>query len=117
MNLEGAMKLMERSYKAIARQIDDPAKDEATLKAISGLQSGAATSKGLMPKEVEEKTGDEKAAAATKYRKMMLDVLKTSIEVEEALIAGDRAAAKSALKKLHEMEEDGHKVFRPDDHD
>jgi hypothetical protein len=115
-SLESAMKQMERSYKALARQLDDPSKDEQSLRAISMLQAGAATSKGMVPHTIEEKPEAERPAALADYRKMMLEVLKISIELEEKLIAGDRAAAKSALEKLHEMEEEGHKKYAPEDH-
>lgn len=115
MNLEGAMKLMERSYKAIARQIDDPGKDELTLRAISNLQSGAAASKAFLPHEVEEKSGDDRTAALAEYRKLLLETLKLAVQFEEELLAGKRDEARSTLQKIHQMEEDGHKKFRPDE--
>lgn len=116
-SLEGAMKQMERSYKALARQLEDPTKDEQSFRAISMLQAGAATSKGMMPHIIEDKPEAERPAAMADYRKMMLEVLKTSIEVEDKLVAGDRAGAKAALEKLNKMAEDGHKKYAPEDHD
>ena len=115
-SLESAMKQMERSYKALARQLEDSSKDEQSFRAISMLQAGAATSKGMIPHTIEEKPEAERPALLTEYRKQMLEVLKTAIELEEKLVAGDRAGAKASLEKLHEMEEQGHKKFAPEDH-
>lgn len=116
MSVEAAMKLMDRSYKAIARGIDDPAKDEATLKAVSNFQAGAASSKAQLPHTIEEKSGDEKAAAITEYRKLLLDLLKLAVQLEDELLAGKRAEAKATLDKIHALEEQGHKKFAHDDH-
>lgn len=110
------MKQVERSYKALARQLDDPTKDEQSLRAISMLQAGVATSKGMVPHLIEEKPEAERPALLAEYRRMLLDTLKIAVELEEKLVAGDRAAAKSLLEKLHEMEETGHKKFIPEDH-
>jgi hypothetical protein len=115
-SLEGAMKQMERSYKALARQLDDPSKDELSLRAISMLQAGVATGKGMVPHIVEEKPEAERPAFLAEYRKTMLDVLKAAIDLEEKLVAGDREGAKAALETLHKMEEDGHRKFTPEDH-
>lgn len=117
LSLEGSMKLMERSYKAIARSIDDPAKDEQTLKAIAGFQSGAAASKSFVPHQIEELPEADRAKATAEYRAMLRDVLKTSIELEDAIVAGNRDAAKAALEKLHEMEEKGHHALKVGEHD
>jgi hypothetical protein len=81
------------------------------------LQAGAATSKGMVPHTIEDKPEAERPALLTEYRKRMLEVLKKSIELEEKLLAGDRTGARAALEELHEMEEEGHKKFAPEDHD
>lgn len=114
-NLEGAMKQAERSYKALARQLDDATKDEQSLRAISMLQAGLATSKGLVPHIIEEKPEAERPAALAEYRKILLDTLKIAIDLEEKLVAGDRAGAKADLEKLHAQQEEGHKKFAPED--
>lgn len=116
-SIEGAMKQAERAYKALARQLDDASKDDQSLRAISQFQAGIAVSKGMVPHSIEDKPEADRPAALAEYRKMMLEVLKTAIDLEEKLVAGDRAAAKAALEKLHELEEQGHKKFAPEDHD
>ena len=115
-SLENSMKAMNRAYKAIGRQIDDATKDENTLKLASDLQAATAAAKGQLPDGVAKLEGEAKTKAAAKYRAAMLLSLKTTIELEEALAAGNREAAKAAYAKIDQQMKDGHKAYRVQDH-
>ena len=113
-SLEGNMKAMNRAFKTIGRQIDDATKDESTIKLAGDLESATAAAKGLLPDQLEAMEGDAKAKAAADYRRMMLQSLKDAIEMEEALIAGNREGAKAAYAKIDQQMRDGHKAYRVD---
>ena len=115
-SLEGTMKAIARAYKGIGRQLDDAQQDAATLKLISDLQAATAASKGILPPQLEGKTDDASVKAAGEYRKQMLESLKLEITMEDALVAGDRQAAKDAYGKLEAAMKEGHKDFRVKDH-
>ena len=115
-SLENSMKAMNRAYKAIGRQIDDATKDENTLKLASDLQAATAAAKGQLPDGVAKLEGEARTKAAAEYRAAMLLSLKTTIELEEALAAGDRAAAKAAYGKIDQQMKEGHKAYRVQDH-
>lgn len=111
--MEHAMEAMEDAYKAIEKQIDDASKDESTLKHIADFQAATIRAKAVVPVMVYRAEESKRAELTTKYRQMMVQVLVTATEVEEHLLAGDRAEAKQSLKELHDLEHAGHDDFRP----
>lgn len=113
-SLEGNMKAMNRAFKTIGRQIDDASKDESTLKLVSDLEAATASAKGQLPDQIAKLEGEAKTAAMADYRRMMMQSLKDAIELEEALIAGNREGAKAAYAKIDAQMRDGHKAYRVD---
>ena len=110
------MKNMNRAYKQIGRQIDDASQDVSTLKLVNDLQLATVLSKGMTPPLAGKKTGDEQKALLAEYRKHMLETLKLEIDLESAILAGDRAAAKAAYAKIEEEMKHGHKELGVDEH-
>lgn len=118
MNLEGAMKQMNRAYKALGASNFDAASRAADLGMIQTLQGALIASKGAgerlrMSDAAKAKFGDDRAKFENEFRSMMLETLIVSIEIEKAVLAGDSAQAKSLVGKLHNMEEKGHELFQP----
>lgn len=113
-SLEANMKSMNRAFKAIGRQIDDASKDAETLALVDTLQAATAAAKGQTPHNVETMEGEAKAKALAEYRQMMLQSLKDTIELEEALLAGNREAAKAAHAKIDKLMREGHRAYRVD---
>lgn len=114
-SLERAMKQMNQIVKGIDRQIDDPTKDAATLSLVNGLQAATVAAKNLYPDEIGEKTGDAKTQAINDYRARMIALLRSEISLEEAVLRGDRKAAREVLASLGQQRKDGHDAYGVDD--
>lgn len=111
-SLDASMKAMNRAYKQIGRQLEDAAQDASTLKLINDLQLATVAGKGVVPPQLAKLSAEEQKAPVAEYRKHMLNTLKYEIELESAVVAGDRAAAKAAYAKIDEEMKHGHKEFR-----
>jgi hypothetical protein len=112
-SLERAMEGMERNLKVVKDNINQPGKDPTTLDALARFQGNAAIAKTMLPPHISKLPEAERPAAAIGYRKMMIEVLKTAIEIEEAVMAGDRDKAKGGLATLEQLETVGHGEHRP----
>ena len=115
-NLHDTMERMEDTFKAIVKQMDDATQDASTLSLMGELQVATATAKNLPPDDVGELTGDAKAKAIAEYRNRMIALLRTQLELEEAILKNDRPAAKAAVASLKQQREEGHKAYDVDDH-
>lgn len=118
MNVEGAMKQMNRAYKALGESSFDAASRASDLGMVQMLQSSAVAAKGgaarmPMSDAAKQQFGEDREKFDAAFRTMMLETLLVSIELEKAVLVGDSASAKSAVAKLHEMEEKGHQLFQP----
>lgn len=118
MNVEGAMKQMNRAYKALGNSAFDESSRATDLGMIQALQSAIVAAKGgaarlPMSEAAKAKFGDDRARFDAEFRGMMLDALIASIELEKAVLEGNGASAKAGVAKLHELEEKGHELFQP----
>jgi hypothetical protein len=120
MNLEGAMKQMNASYKALNASPFDAASKAADLEAVQRLQMSAIGAKGgvgalRMSDAASKQYGGDKAAFEAAYRRKMIETAKVAIELELAILDGKADAAKALVAKLHALEESGHEVFKADE--
>ncbi len=118
MNIEGAMKQMNRAYKALGTSAFDASTRASDLGMISALQAAVVAAKGgatrlPMSEAAKAKFGDDRAKFDAEFRGMMLETLLVSIEIEKAVLEGNGATAKAGVAKLHELEEKGHELFQP----
>jgi hypothetical protein len=122
MNLEGAMKQINRSYRALKSSGFDAASRKSDLDNIQSLQGAIVAAKAgganmRMSDAAKKKFGDDRAKFETEFRTMLLETLVNSIEIEKAVLAGKGADAKGLVAKLHDMEEKGHDLFQPGEGD
>ena len=122
MNLEGAMKQLNRAYKALGNSSFDASSRQADLGMIQSMQAALVASKGSgerlkMSDAAKAKFGDDRLKFEAEFRGTMLDTLMVSIELEKAVLEGDSAKAKGLVAKLHAMEEKGHELFQPGEGD
>ena len=71
----------------------------------------------MIPKTAATQPADSKEKFVADYRKMMNEVLKSEMDLEQQLIAGDNAKAADTVKQLRGMEKDGHKAYQPPEKD
>jgi hypothetical protein len=118
MDLEGAMKQMNRATTALRSSNFDEASRPADLSAVQTLQGAVIASKGAvarlrMSDAAKARFGEDRARFEAEYRTMMLDTLIVAIELEKAVLAGDASGAKSAVARLKNMQSSGHDLFQP----
>lgn len=110
-SVEGAMKLTNRSLKALNDQIGDASKKRENLKLISDAERGIATAKALpLPDEFTKKATDEaaKSKIADDSRRELVAVLRALLDVETAIDDGKLDVAKAKLKDVLKMRDDAH---------
>lgn len=111
---EGAMKSMNRALRTLNAQIADKAKKDENLQLINDMQRGAIGAKGAKLSEkvlAEAKDEAAKAALVTKYRRQMVMLTRTLLDVESNLLDDKFDAAKADLEKAIKMRDEGHKEF------
>ncbi|MFZ4573096.1 MAG: hypothetical protein ACOYN0_01785 [Phycisphaerales bacterium] len=114
----GAMKSIGRPLKALMAQITDPAKKDENLQLINDMQRGAVMAKGAkLDEKILAKAGDAKAQAEmrTKFRRNMLTLTKTLLEVETLLLDDKLEEAKTQLESAVKMRDENHKAMGIDD--
>ena len=112
-DLHSEMEAMNKAIRTLNKTIADPKKMDANLAAVNDLQFHTIACKGIIPKTAATQPADKKDKFIADYRKGMSDVLKTELELEQQLIAGDNAKAAETVKQLRQMEKDGHAIFQP----
>jgi hypothetical protein len=121
-SFEGGMKQAGRGFKGLEKSTFTAESMNADLEAVSLIQAGMASSKGLigqvkMSDAAKKKFGTDEAAFRAELRKQLFAALKEAIVLEEAILAGKSADAKAAYERLHKAEEAGHELFQAEEKD
>jgi len=105
------MEVIEEALGKLRRSLRDEQRNEESLAHIAVLQKETLACKLLVPEVVEELAEPQRSEEKTAYRRMMVDMLASQLELEAALLDGDADAAKKAFRKLRNMEDPGHERF------
>jgi hypothetical protein len=114
-DLHSEMEAMNKAIRTLNKTITDANKKDANLAAVNDLEFHTIACKGIIPKGAATQPADVKDKYLAEYRKQMGEVLKTELELEQQVMAGDSAKAQETVKQLRQMEKDGHKIFQPPD--
>jgi Cytochrome b562 len=109
------MKTMNKSLRALKKQVADASKKDDSLALIATIKKSLEASMKLEPVKTKEVPAAEKAAYLDKYKAQMTDLAKTYDELEAAIKADKADDVKKALDKLSDQKEKGHKDFAPDE--
>ena len=109
------MKSMNKSLRALKKQVADAAKKDDNLALIASIKKNLDAAAKLEPAKTKEVPAAEKAAYLDKYKGQMADLVKTYDELEAAIKADKADDVKKALDKLADQKEKGHKDFAPDE--
>jgi soluble cytochrome b562 len=112
--LHQEMERIENGLKRIRRDAKDAAKNATTLETVLEMQDAAGKSKLMIPPITEKQPEAERAAFARDYRKQMIEVEKTLLDLELALLDGDQEKAQALIKKVSDAEDSGHEKFTED---
>lgn len=113
--LAKTMSGMNKSLRALKRQVADPAKKDDNLALVAKIKEALAEAAKLEPAQTKDIPAAEKAAYLDKYRAQITELGKTFDAIEAALKAGKGGDAKALFEKLSEQKEKGHKDFGVDD--
>jgi hypothetical protein len=114
--LHEAMEHMNAALRKADRALK--AGDAATaLAGLSEFQRNVVAAKTELPPKAETVPETERAAFVAGYRRTLIDVLRISCDVEQALVEGRLDDARVAFaEKLRPMETTGHERFTDEDH-
>lgn len=107
-----AMEGLQSATRKLNRQIKDPTKNASSLELVVEMQKHVMNAKGATPDTTAKQPADQRAAYLSDYRKRMVKLLGTLLDVEAALIDGSNEQASTHLESALEQRFQGHKIFK-----
>lgn len=114
-SVEGGMKAMGRAAEELAKTIASAEKRDENLKWVFEMQRGCAASKAspLPGKVTRDLPADaDKAKAAESMRVHLTALMRTLLDLEDAIAAGKTEEAQAIFKKVSDLAEKGHTEFK-----
>jgi len=108
------MEDMGRAFQYLRRNMNGTDNDADLLQRVATMRALATTALTLTPKQVEKAAESDRAALAATYNDHLVSLPPLLDELETAIKSGDRAAARAALKKVHDAEHAGHDALGVD---
>ena len=112
-SLHREMESMGRAFKALQKQIQDPTKNASSLALVAELQQHTVLAKNAAPPKNVEDPNADRAKSAADFHGMMLNVLRSELDLEEQLLDNQNDKAAATLKSIDELQDQGHKEFQP----
>jgi hypothetical protein len=110
-----AMRDMQQVWTRLSKEDVDPAQKDAALTDILLMQRDTAIAKTGIPGPVRRLSGDAKAKALGEYRALITKLLKTFLDLEDAIAAGNADTVKTLSEQVKQIEKDGHAQFAPEE--
>ncbi len=111
-DLEDLMHEMEDHYKALKKQVAQAEYQTDSLERIVLFQRLSLLAKTMTPPVIHRLPSDQRASKLTAYRKTMNQLIHRLSDLEAALLEGRFDDAPALLKKVHDVEDDGHAMFK-----
>ncbi len=111
-DLEDLMHEMENHYQALKMQVAKPEYKADSLERIVLFQRLSLLAKPMTPPVIHRIAADELPAKLAAYRKTMNQLIHRLSDLEAALLEGRFEDAPALLKKVHDVEDDGHAMFK-----
>jgi cytochrome c556 len=111
--LGGKMEKIGGAFRKLRNLVKDPTKSADALAQVAIIKENATAAAKLEPKLKETKPAADQAKFVADFQAKMKDFLADVGKLEDALKAGDNAAAQKLVDTLFSDEKDGHKAFRP----
>jgi soluble cytochrome b562 len=109
------MEQLNGAWRKLRRQAADPASNAASLELVAVIQAAGEKALTLQPARVEDVPAADREKFVQDYRKGLQGFLAQVGKLEEALKAGDNAAATELIQKIGALQKEAHKEFkRPD---
>lgn len=112
-NIEKYMDAIDGAMRKLKAKVAEPKLDiEAGLPLILTVQENVVLSKKGIPPKSKKLEGEAKAQFMLGYSKMLNEVLRGAIDLEEAFLDGNTQAAGEAYGKLLVLKKKGHDGFK-----
>jgi len=105
------MEQLDAAMEFLKRSILDAAQDARSLEQVVIAEQACLASKQRTPRMAAGLPDAERARFVADYRRGMIALLAGLLELETALLDGDRERARAAWKKLDRMKDEGHDAF------
>ncbi|MCA2985407.1 MAG: cytochrome b562 [Gemmatimonas sp.] len=106
------MAAMNTAFKAVGRQVEDPAKNASTLEQIAIIETNAKASLTLEPEKKAKVPTGEQAKFVSDYQAEMKQLLATVEKLKAAVKAGNNAEAVKIVDDMKAAQRQGHREFR-----
>ncbi len=121
-NFVGAMKQMNRGYKALEKSAFDAGSKAQDLANIQMVEAGIVNAKGMistvkMAPQAKAKYGEDVAKYEADMRAQLLATLTVAMTLENAIIRGDAVEAKTMVSKLDQEQDEGHDMFKREENE
>jgi len=110
------MKGMNRAFRQLKDSVGAAASKDENLRLIGDIQRGVVQSKGMTPPG--KGVADEKKAAHTEeYRRVQIELLKLTIDLESQTMDGKVKDAEATFAKVEKLKDEAHTKFGGSEHD
>lgn len=106
------MENMGRAFRALNREVSDPAKNEDALRQVATIRTNADAALKLQPAKTADIPADQRPKFVADYEQEMRALIDTLGKLETALKAGNNDEAVTLVKSLKKIQDDGHKQFQ-----
>lgn len=113
--LHEGMNQLNRSLRTLRKSLRDESRDAESLLVVAEAERGASRCKTETPPLTAQQPEAERAAYVAEFRRALIEVQRGLLDVEEALLAGDREGAQARLKAVKKLEGPGHDRFAPEE--
>lgn len=106
------MQDMGQTYRELRAQIKNPAANADSLALVSRLQRSSIAAKDVMPPGLNDLPEAERRKFATAYKRQMIRLLHSELDLETQLLDNDNGKATSTLRDIARIMQEGHRTFR-----
>ena len=112
--LKAAMEAIEENLGRLRRALRDDAQPAEALAAVAAMEEATLRAKVLVPPLADKAPEAERAALVRDYRKLMVELMASQLDLEAELLDGDLEGARERFKEVRAFEDTGHERFTED---
>jgi soluble cytochrome b562 len=116
--LEKQMNQMRRSFKELKKAMEAPVEADKPkyLGWVADLKKASEEAKAMEPEKTEKVPAEEQKAFLEGYRSKMEESIELTDELGKAIEAGKWAEAKGLIGQISQVQREGHKKYRAEEH-
>ncbi|HEY1848535.1 MAG TPA: cytochrome b562 [Opitutaceae bacterium] len=111
-DLEVQMKRVGKAFKALRKQVADPAQNESSLKLVATMQDALKNSLALTPEKASDLPEDQRPKFIEDFKAGLKGMQDELDKLSGALTAGKNDDAAKIVTEIFSMEKKDHKEFR-----